>query len=188
MGRYSADTKVSRYNQLVVSDPAFDLLLDGDAFYWLDHFPVLAGKSKRILMWREDSDYIVKLKLYMRSEIPMTMDLYGDPIVTDLGDVVSEPPAYPRNTCPDAFRFPTFKMYMDGEYTSESGRHAGSMRIDIGFQGNVSQDLAILAHNYNGPGGTMIEVKNISEEDGEFNVLLSWYEILETRLKHIPHG
>lgn len=185
MGRYSPDTKVSRYNQLCVSDGKEDLLLDGRAFYWLDHFEVKAGKNKKILMWREDSDIIVKLNLYMRSEVPMTMDLYGDPIVTDLGDIVSEPPAYPRNTCPDAFRFPTFKMYMDGEYTSESGLHAGSMRIDIGFQGNVSKDLEILAHNVNGPGGTMIEVKNISDEDGEFNILLSWYEIPKKELEHL---
>jgi hypothetical protein len=183
MGRYSPDTNVDRYNNLVASDPEFYTLLDGNAFYWLDHFSLQKDKKKKILMLRNTSDYIIRLKLYARSKIPMTLNLYGDPVITDIGLPVTEPTTMPRNVCPEHFRLPALGVYSDGEYESESGIHAGSMRIDIGFQGNVTKDLEILAHQNSGTGGSLIEVKNVSEETGEFNILVSWSELLEESLK-----
>lgn len=182
MGRYSRDTKVSRLNQLVTTDPILDQLLDGDAFYWLDHFKVKAGKKKKILLWRDNPDYLIKLNLYVRSKVKMTLDMYGDPVITELGDQVTEPPSFPRNICPDKVRMPSYKIYMDGEYESGSGIHAGSMRIDIGFHGNVRNDLTILAHHPSDAAGTLLEIKNIDTEDDDFNILVSWAEILERSL------
>lgn len=183
MGRYSPDTMISRRNAIVIEDPFFDLLLNGNAFYVLDHCKVNAGKKKRFLLWREDPQYVYYLHNYARSDVPMTLDIYGNPVITDFGSPVSEPPVMPRNICPDRFRLPTYKIYEDGEY-EQNGIHAGSMRIDIGFQGNIVPAMGILAHHPTDPAGSLIEVKNISDEDAEFNILFSWYEILEKDIKN----
>lgn len=178
MGRFSPDTVklLSRRNAIVTESPSFDLLCEGNAFYVLDHYKLQSGKTKQFLLWRNNVDYVYYLNSYARSEIPMTLNIYGNPLVTEFGDQVSEPPVMPRNLCPDEFRLPTYKVYEDGEY-DRNGIHAGSMRIDIGFEGNIVPEMSILAHHPTDPAGSLIEVKNISEEDGEFNILFSWYEI-----------